>query len=94
MLSDEGIRLISRLALLGVLILVTAAFRTAVGPGKQRGRVMLVGTLGGLTLGVISAPYLSGQFGADVSAIVAIVGIIVGWAAAWGFARRMPRAAD
>jgi Zn-dependent protease len=65
---------------------VAIEVRTAIGPGRQRGRVMLAGGLGGLTLGVISAPFLTEQFGADVSAILAVIGIIVGWATAWVFA--------
>jgi hypothetical protein len=93
-MSDEGIRLVSRLALLVALILVTAAFRTAVGPGRQRGRVMLAGTLGGLTLGVVASSLVSGWVTQDISTLSALAGLILGWTIAWLFARRLPRYAN
>jgi predicted permease len=93
MLTDEGVWTLSRVALVVVLILLAAALKTMVGPSKQRGRVMLAGTIGGITLGVIGAPPLSDALGVEVSAITAIVGIVIGWAVAWQFARRIPRTA-
>lgn len=93
-MSDEGIRLVSRLALIVVVILVGAAVRTAVGPGRQRARVMAAGTVGGMALGVLASTTLSKWIGADVSSVSALAGVIVGWAIAWGFARRLPRYAN
>lgn len=93
MFSYEGVWILSRVALIVVLILVAAALKTMVGPSKQRGRVMLAGTVGGFALGVLSAPPISNAFGADVSAISTVIGVIIGWAIAWEFARRIPRTA-
>jgi hypothetical protein len=94
MLSDEGVWTLSRVALVVLLILLAAAVKTMVGPGKQRGRVMLAGTVGGMTLGVLSSQPLSHALGVEVSAITSIIGIVIGWAVAWQFARRIPRTAD
>jgi membrane associated rhomboid family serine protease len=93
MLSYEGVWILSRVALGAVLILVAAAIKTMVGRSKERGRVMLAGTVGGITLGVVSAPLFSNALGVDVSAIAALIGIVIGWAVAWTFARRIPRTA-
>ena len=93
-MSDEGIRLVSRLLLLAAIILVTAAVRTAVGPGRQRARVMAAGSVGGLMLGVIASTNLSTWFGSDVSALSALAGTVIGWMIAWPLARRFPRQAD
>jgi len=93
-MSDEGIRLVTRLLLLVAIILLTAAVRTLVGPGRQRGRVMAAGTLGGLVVGVLGSASLSTWFGTDVSTFSALAGIILGWTIAWPFARRFPRHAN
>ena len=66
-----------------VLILVTAAFRTAVGSSQRRMSIATLGTIGGFALGVLVARPLSNWFGAEVSAITTLMGVIVGWAAAW-----------
>ena len=92
-MSDEGVRLVSRVALVVVLILAGALVRTAVGSGKQRNRIMAIGTVGGVAFGVLIAMPLSGWFGADVSAITACIGIVLGWFVAWQFAKRLPRTA-
>jgi hypothetical protein len=93
MLSYEGVWILSRVALGLVLILVAAAIKTMVGPSKQRGRVMLAGTVGGVTFGVVIAPLFSNALGVDVSAIAAVIGVVIGWAVAWPIARRIPRTA-
>lgn len=92
-MSDEGVRLISRVALVVVLIFVGALVRTAVGTGRKRNRIMAAGTVGGVAFGVLIAMPLSGWFGADVSSITACIGIVLGWAVAWQFAKQLPRTA-
>jgi hypothetical protein len=67
--------------------------RTIVGPNKRRGRIMTVGTIGGLAFGIAISTPVSRWYGADVSAIVACIGIILGWAVAWQFAKQIPREA-
>ena len=94
MLTYEGFRLVSLTALLAVMILVGAAFRTLVGNGRRRQRVMVLGTLGGMAFGILIAPPLSSWFGAEVSAITALIGIVLGWAVAWQFIKRIPRTAN
>jgi drug/metabolite transporter (DMT)-like permease len=92
-MSDEGVRLVSRLALVIVLILVTAMVRTVVGPSKKRGRIMGIGAFCGLASGVLIAMPVSRSLGVDVSAIAACIGIVVGWAVSWHFAKQIPREA-
>lgn len=92
-MSDEGVRLVSRVALVVVLILVSATVRTMVGPSKRRGRIMGIGGIGGLALGILIADPVSQWFGADLSAIAACMGIIVGWGVSWHYARQIPREA-
>ena len=93
-MSREGIELVSRVALIAVLIVVTAVMRTLVGPSKRRGFYMGLGTLGGMAAGVAAASPASRLFGTDVSVLFACAGIFLGWAVAWPFARRVPREAD
>ena len=90
-MSDEGIRLIMRAALIAFLIVAAAFFKVLVGPGKKRGRIMLAGTLGGLSFGVLLSSLIYPWFGVDVSVISASLGMVLGWAAAWTSARRIPR---
>ena len=92
MLSDEGVWILSRVALGIPLLLLVAAMRTIVGSSKQRTRVMMAGTLGGLTLGVLTASVASFLFGIEQSALFAIAGVFVGWAFALPVALRIPRA--
>ena len=92
-MTDEGIRLVSRFALLVVLILAGAAVRTMVGPSKRRGRIMTIGNLGGLTAGVLLAWPVSRWLGTDVSAIGACIGMIAGWGVSWSYAKQIPREA-
>lgn len=93
-MSSEGVALVSRVALVAVLIFVTAVVRTVFGPGKTRGFYLLLGTLGGITAGVAAASLASRWITIDVSAISACLGIFAGWAVAWLFARRIPREAN
>ncbi len=93
-MSDEGIRLLSQLALMALLIIATAAMRTIVGPGKRRGRIMTAGTFGGLAFGIAIATPVSRWYGGDVSAIVWCLSIVLGWAVSWQFAKQIPREAQ
>lgn len=90
-MSSEGVPLISRVALVAVLILVTAVVRTLVGPSKRRGLYMQIGTLGGMAVGIAAASAISRLIMTDVSVILTCLGISAGWAVAWLFARRIPR---
>jgi hypothetical protein len=90
-MSDEGLRLIMRAALVVFLIIAAACFKVLVGPGKNRGRIMLAGTLGGLSSGVLLSYPIYQWFGVEVSAISASLGMVLGWAVAWIWARRIPR---
>jgi hypothetical protein len=92
-MSNEGVRFVSRAALVVLLILVTAVFRTVMGPGRRRGRYILAGTLAGISLGVGVGSLINRWFGIDVSVICACVGIWAGWTVAWVLAREIPREA-
>lgn len=93
-LSEEGVRLLSRGALLAVLVLVTAFARTIVGRNPKRNVGMLMGTLGGMAAGIAVAAPLSRLFGTDVSSLSAICGVILGWAVAYQFVKHIPRRAS
>jgi hypothetical protein len=86
--------LVMRAALVVFLIIMAAMFRTLVGPGKTRGRIMLTGTLGGISAGVLLAPPLSQWLEADVSVICACLGMLLGWTVSWLLARRITRVAS
>jgi hypothetical protein len=90
-MTDEGVRFVSRLALVIVLILVGAMFRTLAGPGQKRNRIMTLGTVCGVTAGVLLSSPVSRWFGADVSAIGACIGIVLGLSVSWLYAREVPR---
>jgi drug/metabolite transporter (DMT)-like permease len=93
-MSHEGVTLVMRVLLVAVLILITAIFRTVIGPGKRRGRIAMAGTLAGISFGLLLAHPVSQWVGTDLSVICACVGIVLGWAVSWVFARRIPREAD
>jgi hypothetical protein len=81
-----------QVALVLYLIVVGSIFGVLVGQGKRRGRIMLAGTLGGISGGVFVAYVLFHWTNVDLSEILACVGMTVGWAVAWLlFARRVPR---
>ena len=92
-MSDEGVRLVSRVALVVVLVLAGALVRTAVGTNRKRNQIMAAGTVSGVAFGVLIAPPLSRWFGADVSSITTCIGIVLGWGVAWQFAKQLPRTA-
>ena len=93
-MSNEGVTLVVRAALIMYLIVVGAIFRALVGPGRRRGRIMLLGTLGGLSFGVLVASLFSPMLKADASGLCACLGMTAGWGGSWSFARRIPREAD
>ncbi len=93
-MTDEGIRLVTGVALVISLIVAASFFRAAVGPGRRRGRIMLAGTLGGLSLGVLLGYPVSAWLEANVSVICACLGMMFGWGVAWWFARQIPREAN
>jgi hypothetical protein len=82
--------LVSRAALVILLIVVASFFRALVGPGRRRGFFMLAGTLGGMSFGVAVAYLISRWIRTDVSVIGACLGMSVGWGVASLFARRVP----
>jgi hypothetical protein len=92
-MTDEGVRLVSRFALLILLILVGAAVRTMIGPSRQRARIMAVGQIAGIAAGIVLASPISRWAGVDVSAIAACIGMVAGWGVSWSYARRIPREA-
>ena len=92
-MSSEGVRLMSRVAVVAVLIIVTAFVRAVVGPSRGRGLYMGLGTLGGMAAGVAVASLMSRWVTTDVSVICACLGIFAGWGVAWLFARQVPREA-
>ena len=55
---------------------------------------MVLGTLGGLSAGVLFAAIVSPKLGFDVSAVSGAIGMVPGMAVSWLFARRIPREAD
>jgi hypothetical protein len=92
-MSTEGVTLLSKVALAAVLIVAAAWGRVLVGPGKRRGFLMAIGTLGGMATGIAVASLASQWIAADLSVICACLGIFTGWIVAWRFARRIPREA-
>ena len=58
-MSHEGILLIARAALVAFLIFATAVCRALVGPNRKRSEIMMLGTLGGMALGVFAAYVLT-----------------------------------
>lgn len=92
-MTNEGVALLSRAAVIAVLIFFAALFRVLIGTGTRSGHFMLAGTLGGISLGVGVASLISPWTRTDLSVICATAGIIVGWCVAWLFARRTFRSA-
>jgi drug/metabolite transporter (DMT)-like permease len=90
-MSNEGVALVSRAGLVIFLIIMGAIFRALVGPGRKRGEIMLAGTLGGLSLGVLVASPISRLLGTETSGVCACLGMVLGWGVAWLFAKQIPR---
>jgi hypothetical protein len=92
-MSREGVTLMSQVALVALLIVVTAFVRVLVGPSRRRGLYMGIGTVAGMSTGVAVASLMPRWISPDVVAILACLGIFAGWGVAWLFARRIPREA-
>ena len=90
-LSDEGVRLLSKIAVLVVAILIAAFFHTLIGRNRKRHLRMAIGTVTGLAAGIAVSDPLSRMLGIDVSSLIAMLGVFVGWSIAYQFARRIPR---
>jgi hypothetical protein len=58
-------------------------------PGRKHGEIMIVGTPGGLSFGVLVAFLMSHWLKTDVSVICACLGRTLGWCVSCGFARRV-----
>ena len=93
-MNTEGVRLVMRAALVIYLIVVGSFFRALVGPSNRRGRIMLAGTLGGISSGVFVAYLISHWIKTDVSVTCACLGMSFGWGVAWLFARQIPSKAN
>lgn len=89
--TDEGIRLLSRGAVVFVVVLATAFARTVAGGNRKRHFLMAMGTVGGLVAGVASGALLSARIGTDLSSVSAICGVLLGWMVAYRFGRHLPR---
>jgi hypothetical protein len=93
-MSHEGVALVTRLVVVGLLILAGAIVRTFIGPSRRRGYIMGAGMLGGMSCGVLLNTLLSSWVHTDASVILAVAGMIVGWSVGWLFAKRIPRQAS
>jgi hypothetical protein len=76
------------------MVVVAALFRALVGPGKRRGRIMLAGTLGGISFGWLVTPLVSEWLKTDMSVVCACLGMVLGWGVCWLFARQIPSEAS
>jgi hypothetical protein len=92
-MSTEGVALVARTGLVIAAIIMTAIVRVIVGPGRRRNRIMQAGTVGGISFGVLVAYVVSPLLKTDASAVCAFLGIALGWAVSWLFARRIAREA-
>jgi len=90
-MSHEGVVLMSKAALVIVMILAGSIFRALAGRGRRVDVLMLCGTLGGMSSGIAIAALLNRAGAADVSAVCGCLGMVAGWAMAWRVARRLPR---
>lgn len=89
-MSSEGVAFIARAGLVILLIIVGAFVRVFVGPGRKRGYIVLAGTLGGITAGLLAEHRISVWFGHDVSTLSAVGGVMLGCAVSCWFARHVP----
>ena len=90
-LSDEGVKFLSKAAIFVVLLLVTAAIRTYVGPNPKRQFGMAIGTVGGIAIGIAMTSTLSAWAGRDVFNFAILAGVFAGWLLAYQFVKHIPR---
>jgi hypothetical protein len=89
-MSSGSAFLASRVALVIFVALVPPFFSALIGRGRQRSRLRLAGTLGGVSFGVLVASPVSHWLKTDASVLCAFLGIVLGWTVSWVIARRMP----
>jgi len=92
--SHEGVTLLLRGLLVLFLIVAGAIVRTFIGPSRRRGYIMLGGMLAGMSVGAVIGYLLPSSLKLNESALLAVLGVMVGWSTAWLFARRIPRTAN
>ena len=90
-LSDEGVRFLTKAAILVFALLIAAFFRTLIGRNPKRNARMLLGTIGGMAAGIAASSPLSELIGADVSSLSAMAGVLLGWCVAYQFVKHLPR---
>jgi hypothetical protein len=90
-MTDAGIELVLRTAVVLLMIAIGAIVRTFIGPSRRRGYAMFAGMFGGMALGVLFSYAMPASLNLRESALLAILGVLIGWAIAWPFARRIPR---
>ena len=90
-MSTEGSTLLMRATLVLFLIIVGAIVRTFIGPSGRRGSIMLTGMLGGMSFGVLASYLIPSELKMAESAVLAVIGMTLGWGVAWFLARRVPR---
>ncbi len=90
-LTDEGVRVLSKGAIVVVALLVAAFARTVVGRNPKRNFRMALGTIGGIAAGIAVSGPLSAWIGTDVSSLSALCGVFIGWAVAYQFVKSIPR---
>jgi len=93
-MTDAGMKLLLRAAVVLLMVAIGAIVRTFIGPSRKRGYVMFAGMFGGMTLAVLFSYAMPPSLNLRESALLAVLGLLVGWAVAWPFARRIPREAN
>jgi Co/Zn/Cd efflux system component len=89
--SRAGLVLLIKAIVVIAFIVVGAIVRTLAGPSRRRGQIVMVGTVGGLALGVLSAYLLSFVVETDLSGLFGPIGMTLGSIAAVIVAQRIPR---
>jgi len=93
-MSHEGVTLLLRGFLVLFLIVAGALVRTFIGPSRRRGYVMFAGMFAGMSFGAVVSHAMPSELKFDESAVLAVLGMMVGWSIGWLFARRIPRTAN
>ena len=90
-MTDEGLMLLLRAAIVLLMIAIGAIVRTFIGQSRSRGSVMFAGMFGGIALGVLFSYAMPPASNLRESALLAVLGMLIGWGIAWPVARRIPR---